>query len=45
MLENAAAIGVPIPKRLVEALEALKEKGGMTHDLIWPKPVTTEKAI
>ena len=28
MLENAAAIGVPIPKRLVEALEALKEKGG-----------------
>ena len=27
MLENAAAIGVPIPKRLVEALEALKEKG------------------
>jgi len=27
MLENAAAIGVPIPRRLVEALETLKEKG------------------
>ena len=27
MLENAASIGVPIPRRLVEALEALKDKG------------------
>ena len=32
VLENAAAMGVPIPKILLQALELFKDKGGEAHE-------------